>query len=251
MSVTVLVVILLVLAAVVAFWLIRSRGNTSGEHIDTSMTAIGAVTEAVEDVVDAITHKVEEVRTPPAAPLVSPQPVEPVKVETAKVETAEAAAPKVKPATVEPTKPKPAAAENAPAKPAPTKPASAPAKSAAVASEVANAPVAAPAAKPAAAPAKSAPAEAASPKPAPKKAKSEPDDLRLLKGVGPKLATLLTELGVTRFDQIAAWKPADIERIDAQLGAFKGRPVRDNWVEQAAFLAKGDTEGFEAKFGKL
>ena len=77
------------------------------------------------------------------------------------------------------------------------------------------------------------------------------DDLLLLKGVGPKLATLLGTLGVTRFDQIAAWTDADIARIDAQLGTFKGRATRDKWIEQAGYLAKGDRAGFEAKFGKL
>jgi predicted flap endonuclease-1-like 5' DNA nuclease len=77
------------------------------------------------------------------------------------------------------------------------------------------------------------------------------DNLRQLKGVGPKLATLLTELNVTRFDQIAQWTDADIARIDPQLGTFKGRIVRDNWVEQARFLAAGDVAGFEARFGRL
>ncbi|BAK65152.1 hypothetical protein SLG_04770 [Sphingobium sp. SYK-6] len=78
-----------------------------------------------------------------------------------------------------------------------------------------------------------------------------PDDLRQLKGVGPKLASLLTSLGITRFDQIAAWSDADIVSVDSQLGTFKGRITRDNWVEQARFLAAGDIAGFEAKFGKL
>jgi len=78
-----------------------------------------------------------------------------------------------------------------------------------------------------------------------------PDDLLKLKGVGPKLNTMLTGLGITRFDQIAAWGPADIAAIDPQLGTFKGRIVRDNWIEQARFLAAGDIAGFEAKFGKL
>ena len=78
-----------------------------------------------------------------------------------------------------------------------------------------------------------------------------PDNLRLLKGVGPKLAALLTQLGITRFDQIASWTEADIATVDAHLGTFKGRIVRDNWVEQASYLARGDTAGFEAKFGRL
>jgi predicted flap endonuclease-1-like 5' DNA nuclease len=71
----------------------------------------------------------------------------------------------------------------------------------------------------------------------------EADDLRKIKGVGPKLVMLLASLGVTRF--------SDIDAIDAKLGTFAGRIRRDNWVEQAKFLAAGDVPGFEEKFGKL
>lgn len=77
------------------------------------------------------------------------------------------------------------------------------------------------------------------------------DELTRMKGVGPKVAALLNGLGVTRFDQIAAWTDADVGRIDAELGAFKGRIQRDQWIEQARLLATGDTAGYEAKFGKL
>ncbi len=77
------------------------------------------------------------------------------------------------------------------------------------------------------------------------------DDLTRIKGVGPKLRARLTELGVTRFDQIANWTDADIAKIDASLGTFAGRPTRDNWVEQAKLLASGDKAAYEAKFGKL
>lgn len=77
------------------------------------------------------------------------------------------------------------------------------------------------------------------------------DDLLRLKGVGPKLNLLLIELGVTRYAQIAAWTDADIAAIDARLGNFRGRPVRDQWVDQARYLAAGDLAGFEAKYGKL
>jgi len=77
------------------------------------------------------------------------------------------------------------------------------------------------------------------------------DDLLKLKGVGPKLNLLLIELGVTRYAQIASWSEADIAAIDAKLGNFKGRPVRDQWVDQAKYLAAGDQAGFEAKYGKL
>jgi predicted flap endonuclease-1-like 5' DNA nuclease len=77
------------------------------------------------------------------------------------------------------------------------------------------------------------------------------DDLRQIKGIGPKLNTLLISLGITRFDQIAAWSVDDIEKVDAHLGSFKNRIGRDNWVEQAGLLAKGLISEFEAKFGKL
>jgi predicted flap endonuclease-1-like 5' DNA nuclease len=76
-------------------------------------------------------------------------------------------------------------------------------------------------------------------------------DLTRLKGVGPKLAARLHQLGITGFDDIAGWDDAAIDRIDAQLGQFSGRIRRDSWVEQAKFLAAGDTAGFERKFGKL
>jgi len=77
------------------------------------------------------------------------------------------------------------------------------------------------------------------------------DDLTRIKGLGPKLAALLSSLGVTSFAQIAAWDEPEIDRIDAQLGAFAGRIRRDNWIEQARLLASGDVAAYEAKFGKL
>lgn len=77
------------------------------------------------------------------------------------------------------------------------------------------------------------------------------DDLTRIKGVGPKLSTRLAELGVTSFAQIAAWSDADLAAIDGRLGAFAGRPQRDNWVAQCRFLATGDVAGYEAQFGKL
>ena len=77
------------------------------------------------------------------------------------------------------------------------------------------------------------------------------DVLTTLKGLGPKAESVLHALGVTTFEQIAAWDLGDVEAIDAQMGAFKGRIVRDKWVEQARLLASGDTAAFEEKFGKL
>ena len=77
------------------------------------------------------------------------------------------------------------------------------------------------------------------------------DDLKRIKGVGPKLETLLNSLGVTSYSQIAAWDDDEIDRIDAQLGTFAGRIRRDDWPTQARYLAAGDMAGFEQRFGKL
>jgi predicted flap endonuclease-1-like 5' DNA nuclease len=77
------------------------------------------------------------------------------------------------------------------------------------------------------------------------------DDLCVLKGVGPKFADALHGLGFNRFDQLAALNPTEIDRLDAQLGAFRGRLTRDRIVEQADYLARNDIDGFEQRFGKL
>lgn len=77
------------------------------------------------------------------------------------------------------------------------------------------------------------------------------DDLGRLKGVGPKFADALRGLGFNRFDQLARLSPTEIERLDEQLGAFRGRITRDRIAEQADYLARNDTDGFEQRFGKL
>jgi len=78
-----------------------------------------------------------------------------------------------------------------------------------------------------------------------------PDDLQRMKGVGPKLAEALHERGFLRFEQLAHLTPEEVERLDAQLGAFNGRLQRDRIVDQADYLARGDQDGFEQRFGKL
>ena len=78
-----------------------------------------------------------------------------------------------------------------------------------------------------------------------------PDNLQMLKGVGPKLAAQLNENGITRFDQLARLGENEVAMLDDRMGAFRGRIARDRLVEQACYLAEGDTDGFEAKFGRL
>jgi predicted flap endonuclease-1-like 5' DNA nuclease len=62
---------------------------------------------------------------------------------------------------------------------------------------------------------------------------NQADDLKKIKGVGPKLEKLLNEMGYFHFDQIAAWSEPEVVWVDQNLKSFKGRASRDNWVEQA------------------
>jgi predicted flap endonuclease-1-like 5' DNA nuclease len=77
------------------------------------------------------------------------------------------------------------------------------------------------------------------------------DNLQTLKGVGPKLAAQLSANGITRFDQLARLGANEVAILDAKMGAFRGRIARDRLVEQAAYLSRGDVDGFESQFGKL
>ena len=161
-----------------------------------------------------------------------------------KAKTAAAAAPKVKPAPVKKAAVPEAKAEVTKVKPAPA------AKPKAEPGKVKAAPGAKPKAASVAAPKAAAkPKATAKPTAAPKV--SIPDNLELLKGVGPKLNTLLKSLGVTSFEQVANWSAADVREIDSRLGTFAGRISRDNWVDQAKLLVAGDVKGFEKKYGAL
>jgi predicted flap endonuclease-1-like 5' DNA nuclease len=64
------------------------------------------------------------------------------------------------------------------------------------------------------------------------------DNLRLIKGIGPKLENLLNENGVYYFWQVAEWSDRDIDIIDERLDVFKGRIGRDGWVRQADSLRR-------------
>ena len=77
------------------------------------------------------------------------------------------------------------------------------------------------------------------------------DDLTRLKGVGPKFVSRLNELGITRYEQLAGLNANEAAHLDERMGPFVGRLERDRVIEQADLLARGDTESFEERFGKL
>ena len=91
------------------------------------------------------------------------------------------------------------------------------------------------------------------PSPAPAAPSADPgaQPVSLLKGLGPKIAARLAELGITRVDQLAWIDDAEAAELDAQLSPFEGRMERDRWREQARLLASGDRAAYEAQFGKL
>jgi hypothetical protein len=63
---------------------------------------------------------------------------------------------------------------------------------------------------------------------------------------GPQGNSVVDEVAVATTDVAG-----EVERLDESLGAFRGRLTRDRVVEQADYLARGDIDGFEEKFGKL
>lgn len=73
------------------------------------------------------------------------------------------------------------------------------------------------------------------------------DDLKQIKGVGPKLEQVCFDLGFYHFDQIAAWTSDEIAWVDANLKGFKGRVSRDAWVDQAKILAAGGETEFSKR----
>lgn len=77
-----------------------------------------------------------------------------------------------------------------------------------------------------------------------------PDDLKKIKGVGPKLEKVLHAMGVFHFDQIAAWTEAELAWVDENLEGFKGRASRDAWISQAKVLATGGETEFSSRVTK-
>jgi NADH-quinone oxidoreductase subunit E len=66
-----------------------------------------------------------------------------------------------------------------------------------------------------------------------------PDDLKLIRGVGPKLETMLNAMGIFHFAQMAQWTENNLRWVDQNLGSFRGRALRDDWIGQSKKLATG------------
>lgn len=74
----------------------------------------------------------------------------------------------------------------------------------------------------------------------------EADDLKRIKGIGPKNEQALNALGIYKFAQIAIWTPENIAWVEGSL-SFPGRIQRENWISQAIELAQGGETEFSKR----
>jgi predicted flap endonuclease-1-like 5' DNA nuclease/glutathione synthase/RimK-type ligase-like ATP-grasp enzyme len=64
----------------------------------------------------------------------------------------------------------------------------------------------------------------------------EKDDLKKIKGVGPKLEKILNEIGIYTYVQVSKMTEREYDLVDSLLTSFKGRGKRDDWAGQAKNL---------------
>lgn len=62
------------------------------------------------------------------------------------------------------------------------------------------------------------------------------DDLKEIKGIGPRMEGVLNAKGVYLFQQLAEFTPEDVAWVSAAIDTFPNRIERDRWVEQAQQL---------------
>jgi len=75
-----------------------------------------------------------------------------------------------------------------------------------------------------------------------KRPKGEADDLTKLVDISANVSAQLQKLGVTKYEQIAAWDDDDIAKVDDAMN-LKNRIERDDWVGAAKKLMVESTAG--------
>ena len=65
-----------------------------------------------------------------------------------------------------------------------------------------------------------------------------PDDLEIIKGIGPFINRELVAMGIVTFAQLVALTPTQIDYLEDKIG-FPGRVAREHWIEQARELMAG------------
>ena len=66
--------------------------------------------------------------------------------------------------------------------------------------------------------------------------KETADDLKKVKGIGPKMEQTLNQIGIYTFAQVARMTVKEYDLLDAITEAFPGRAQRDDWAGQAKIL---------------
>jgi large subunit ribosomal protein L27 len=62
------------------------------------------------------------------------------------------------------------------------------------------------------------------------------DDLKKIKGVGPKLEEVLNSIGIFTFAQVSKMTEKEYDLVDSLIDSFKGRGKKDDWAAQAKEL---------------
>lgn len=78
-----------------------------------------------------------------------------------------------------------------------------------------------------------------------------PDDLIKIEGIGPKMAQVLGEAGITTFAQLAAASPERLREILDAAGNRYRMIDPTTWPQQAALAADGDWSGFNTLVSQL
>lgn len=216
-----------------------SDAPVSGSSTSAAAPAPSAPSKAAAPAAAAVTPAASASAPTAAAPTVDAA----VTAKVAPAEPAAATQAEAKTAPAEKSPPKAAPAKKAQAKKAPADKAAAKKATAAKKAPAKDTAAAAPAPE----------AGGTGSKPATLSAAREggPDDLKMIKGVGPKLESLLHEMGFYHYDQIANLSAAEVAWVDENLqGVNKGRVSRDDWVAQARLLADGGETEFSKRAAK-
>jgi predicted flap endonuclease-1-like 5' DNA nuclease len=84
---------------------------------------------------------------------------------------------------------------------------------------------------------------AASELPKNEKVETRNDDLTQIEGIGPKVAGVLKNAGITSFDSLASADPAEVKNVLNEAGLQMMNP--EGWIEQAELAAKEDWDGLQ------
>lgn len=85
--------------------------------------------------------------------------------------------------------------------------------------------------------------------PARMRAEGAADDLAKIEGIGPKVASVLNQAGITTFEALANANPAELQSTLNEAGLQMMNP--EGWIEQARLAARGDWDGLDRLQGEL